>query len=504
MMNGLGMETQRRSDFEGDKPKLTSSITPPSPAAQHLELSELIGSLSHALDITEGQPKGHCVRACWIGMHVGQHLHLSEMQLRDLYYTLLLKDLGCSSNAARICELYLTDDLSFKRDFKQVGDSLPQMLKFVFTHTGLKAGLSERLRSIMNIMRNGPQIADELIQTRCTRGAAIARQLRFGEAVADGIGSLDEHWDGSGRPARLTGDEIPLYARIALLSQVVDVFHTTSDADSALREVRSRSGGWFDPQLVTIFEQVAAKPGFWEMLASPDVEARVFAMEPARGHVVLDDDYLDDIAEAFGQVVDSKSPFTSGHSARVAHYVDAIAVELGLPEARRRWLRRGALLHDVGKLGVSNSLLDKPAKLDRDEWSSMQAHAQHTEAILSRIGAFEELAQMAAAHHERLDGKGYPKGLSADAISLETRIITTADIFDAISADRPYRGAVPVAKTLEMMAEIVGTALDPSCFEALCRVVANQTEPPGKAALDRVLQAGSLAPDAREAREAQG
>ena len=444
-----------------------------SPAVEGLQLSELIGSLSHALDITEGQPRGHCVRACWIGMNIGLEIGLADAELRDLYYTLLLKDLGCSSNAARICELYMTDDLSFKRDFKVVGDSLPQMLRFVFSHTGLKAGFSDRLRGIVNIMRNGPQIADELILTRCTRGASIARQLRFSEAVAEGIGSLDEHWDGSGRPQHLLGDAIPLYARIALLAQVVDVFHVAEDAGAALREARARSGTWFDPTLVAAFRRVAAEAEFWNCLESDEVERRVFAMEPTAGSVVLDDDYLDDIAAAFGQVVDSKSPFTSGHSERVADYVDAIAADLGLPEARRRWLRRGALLHDVGKLGVSNSVLDKPAKLDREEWVSVQEHAAHTEAILSRIGAFRELAVTAAAHHERLDGAGYPRGLKADQISLETRIITTADIFDAISADRPYRGAIPVEETLEIMAATVGTAIDAECFAALKRVVAS-------------------------------
>ena len=405
-------------------------------------------------------------------MHIGREIGLAEGPLRELYYTLLLKDLGCSSNAARICELYMTDDLSFKRDFKTVGDSLPQMLRFVFSHTGLKAGLSDRLRGILNIVRNGSQIADELIQTRCTRGASIARQLRFGDAVAEGIASLDEHWDGAGRPQQLVGDRIPLHARIALLSQVVDVFFIAESSESAMREVRRRAGGWFDPALVAALERVAAAPDFWLAMTSPEIEKRVSAMEPAGGRVALDDDYLDDIAAAFGQVVDSKSPFTSGHSARVADYVDAIALELGMAPARRRWLRRGALLHDVGKLGVSNAVLDKPAKLDGDEWLSVQQHARHTEAILSRIGAFEELARIASAHHERLDGRGYPRGLTADAISLETRIITTADIFDAISADRPYRAAVPIDETLAMMADSVGTAIDPACFEALKRVVA--------------------------------
>jgi HD-GYP domain-containing protein (c-di-GMP phosphodiesterase class II) len=438
-----------------------------------LRLSELIGALSHALDITEGQPKGHCVRACWIGMHIGRHIGLAERELWELYYTLLLKDLGCSSNAARICELYLSDDLAFKRDFKTVGDSLPQMLRFVFTHTGMTVGLSERLRGIVNIMRNGPQIAQELIQTRCQRGADIARQLRFPETVAEGIHSLDEHWNGRGKPQALRAGAIPMYARIALLAQVVDVFHTADGPAAALNEARERAGQWFDPELVTAFEQVALQPAFWATLKSDHIDAAVQALEPGAFEVRLDDDYLDDIAAAFGQVVDSKSPFTSGHSERVAVYVDGIALVLGIDAPRRRWLKRGALLHDVGKLGVSNAVLDKPGKLDDAEWVAVRHHAAHTEAILSRIGAFGELARMAGAHHERLDGGGYPRGLKGDQISLETRIITTADIFDAISADRPYRSAIPVPKTLEIMAESVGTALDPLCFEALKMMLAN-------------------------------
>src|SRR5574343_223165 len=441
------------------------------PALAALKLSELISALSHALDITEGQPEGHCVRCCWIGMHVGRHIGLDDDDLWHLYYTLLLKDLGCSSNAARICELYLTDDLAFKRDFKTVGDSLPQVLGFVLGHTGLKAPLAERFRSVLTIFRDGEQIADELISTRCHRGADIARQLRFPERVAAGIFSLDEHYNGQGRPDGLVGEAIPLFSRIALLAQVIDVFHTAGGRAAALGEVRGRSGSWFDPALVAAFGAVAATDDFWATLAAPDVTVAVLALEPAAHVVELDDDYLDDIAAAFGQVVDSKSPYTSGHSARVALYTDLIAETLGLAPERLRWLKRGALLHDVGKLGVSNSFLDKPGKLDADEWAAVQAHAAYTEAILSRIDAFAELARVSAAHHERLDGKGYPRGLTAEQITVETRIITTADIFDAITAERPYRGAIPIPRTLEMMAENVGTAIDPDCFAALKQVI---------------------------------
>ena len=451
---------------------------PPRETVAGMRLAELIGALSHALDLTEGQPKGHCVRACWIGVHVGKTLGLERGPLRDLYYTLLLKDLGCSSNAARICELYLTDDLAFKRGYKTVGDGLPEVLGFVFAHTGLGAGLAARLRAIANILRNGKQITDDLIQTRCTRGAAIARRLRFGDAVAAGIASLDEHWNGSGRPEGLAGQAIPLSARIALLAQVVDVFHTLGGRDAALREARKRAGSWFDPALVRAIEHVGSDDAFWRTLASADVERAVFAMEPGAGEVVVDDDYLDDIAAAFGEVVDSKSPYTSGHSERVARIADTLAERLGIAVARRRWLKRGALLHDVGKLGVSNAILDKPGPLDDDEWACMRQHAAHTEAILGRIGAFAELSRVAGAHHERLDGTGYPRGLAGDAIALETRIITTADVFDAISADRPYRAAVPIPQTLAIMRASIGTAIDPLCFAALEQIV---DAPPARA-----------------------
>ncbi len=436
-----------------------------------LTLSELIGALSHALDITEGQAEGHCVRSCWIGMHVGRAMGLPDETLWELYYTLLLKDLGCSSNAARICELYLTDDLSFKHDFKTVNGSLPKVLKFVIGHTGLGAGLTERFKAIAHIVQHGDEIAQELIQTRCTRGADIARQLRFGDGVAAGIHSLDEHWNGGGRPERLKGEAIPVLSRIALLAQVVDVFNVSDGADAACWEVEDRCGSWFDPAVVSAFRRCAADPAFWEQLSAPSLEAAVFALEPGRFVVALDEDYLDEIAIAFGQVVDAKSPYTAGHSARVALYTEGIAAELGLDEQRRRWLRRAALLHDMGKLGVSNAVLDKPGKLDEDEWAAVKRHAQYTESILSRIDAFGELAQVAGAHHERLDGRGYPRGLQAAEISLETWIITTADIFGAITAERPYRGAVPVAKTLAIMREEVDKAIDARCLAALERIV---------------------------------
>jgi HD-GYP domain-containing protein (c-di-GMP phosphodiesterase class II) len=148
-----------------------------------------------------------------------------------------------------------------------------------------------------------------------------------------------------------------------------------------------------------------------------------------------------------------------------------IAEELKFSAGQRRKLKRAALLHDIGKLGVSNAILDKPGKLDDAEWDIMRMHSAHSEAILSRIGAFSALAPIAGAHHERLDGKGYPRGLAGDQICLETRMITTADIFDALTADRPYRAAMTITKALGIMSGMVGTQIDADCFAALHRAL---------------------------------
>jgi HD-GYP domain-containing protein (c-di-GMP phosphodiesterase class II) len=435
--------------------------------AQIIRTAELLGALSHALDLTEGQPKGHCVRACWIGTHMGKAINLSDGELSDLYYTLLLKDLGCSSNAARICQLYLADDQQFKADFKLIDGSLSQALRFVLSHTGLQSGMAERFRAVINIMRNGGEISRELIEARCQRGADIARLMGFSESVATAIQHLDEHWDGRGKPAGVLARAIPTSAQIALMAQVADVFHMSSGPAAAIREIENRSGSWFAPDLVEVFTALAEWEGLWEPLHSPQLPSHVLGLEPGGLVRNANEADLDQIAKGFALVIDSKSPFTRGHSERVALFTDLIAEEMHCTQEHRRFLRRAALLHDIGKLAISNTILDKPDKLTEEEFASIKTHPVHSTAILRGVSAFAAMADVAGHHHERLDGKGYPHGLRGEQIGIDTRIVTVADVFDALTADRPYRKAMTPANAFTIMDKEVGTAFDPVCLGAL-------------------------------------
>lgn len=432
-----------------------------------VQLAELVSALSHALDMTEGQPVGHSIRACWIGVQVGIDLGLNSAELTDLYYTILLKDIGCSTTAARVCQLYLTDDIMFKRKAKFLDHTAPQFLRYLIANAGMKQGLLDRFKLIIDTALQTGEISFELTDTRCHRGADIARQMRFSESVAQGITDLDEHWDGKGLPRKKTGTAISLNARVALMAQVTDVFFASEGAAAALAEVKRRAGTWFDPQLVDALMRIGADPAFWSSLADPALQERVVAFETIKDARPVNDDYLDDIAAAFAEVIDAKTPYTSGHSDRVALFSNMIAVELNLSDDECRHLRRAALLHDIGKLGVSNSILDKPGKLDDDEWAEIKRHPALGRAVLSRVAAFRDLAEVAGNHHERLDGKGYPVGIAGDAIDLHSRIVAVADVFDALTADRPYRKAMSPDQALAILDDMTGPALDATCVSAL-------------------------------------
>ena len=437
--------------------------------------SEVISALSRAVDLTEGQPMGHAARSCMIGMRLAADAGLDAADRSALFYALLLKDVGCSSTAARVSQLLGGDDLEFKAGLKRIDWNRPsQAVRHI---AGSTAGSPvARVRRMAAVARDGARLGDELVGLRCDRGARILQLLDFPDPTVVAMASADEHWDGHGKPAGLRGEEISLLGRIVALAQTAEVFFAMGGPQAAADVARRRSGTWFDPALVAALERIAADAAFWRLVASPGVTAHVAAFEPAERVVHADDDRLDLIAEAFARVVDAKSPFTSRHSERVAETAVGIASVLGLGPGERRDLRRAGLLHDLGKLGVPNRVLDKPGRLTPAEWELMRRHPAHTAEVLAHVECLRPIAGTAASHHERLDGSGYHRGLEAGSLPLPARILAVADVYDALAHDRPYHAAMPLERVFEILDADAGTRLDRRSIAALRELLQSGAE----------------------------
>lgn len=437
-----------------------------------LSFAEIISALSFAIDLTEGAVPGHAVRSCILGMRIAREMGLPRRQLAPLYYALLMKDAGCSNNAARMCQIVGGNDRKVKNAAKLQDWTKPHKpsfatLRMLWSEVLPGSSAMKRIGRILRIGLDQHKNNEEMIQLRCERGAAIAHKLGLTDDTADAIWALDEHWDGSGYPGHSKGEAIPLLARILGVAQHLDVFACERSTEEAMQTLKERSGTWFDPALVKVALKLDRKGKLWtDCLPTGDVDAArqlALDMQPEAENGIRPEE-IDSICEAFADVVDAKSPFTYRHSMGVAEVAREIAEALALSPDRCQLVRRAALLHDLGKLAVPNTILDKTGKLTAEEWEVVVQHPRLTREILARIKPFEEIAIIAGAHHERLDGSGYPEKLTAKDLCLEARLIAVADFYRALTEDRPYRMGMPHD---DAMAILRKQALDTDCVEAL-------------------------------------
>jgi putative nucleotidyltransferase with HDIG domain len=445
-----------------------ATLREPDATISEYRVSDVIVALSHALDLAEGQPEGHATRTCLIGMRIADELGLSAEDRSNLYYALLLKDLGSSANSSKMCYLFAADDRTLKSSLRTVDwAKLSETVKFVGRCVMPDGSPLQRVLRSAVIALEGPSGPRRLVEARCERGADIVRRLGFSEESATAILHLDEHWDGRGYPKGLKRNEISLLGRIACLAQTIDAFASTGGSAAADEVARKRRGNWFDPDVVDAFLSFAGHSNFWNRLASSDLRAEVTDVEPADFVRTAGEATLDRIARVFAEIVDAKSPWTYRHSESVARIAVEIAKVLGLsPEALTK-IHRAGLLHDIGKLGVSNLILDKPGSLTSEEYVELRRHPEFTQQILERTDAFRDIVEIAASHHERLDGRGYHRGLRSFELPVESRLLVVADICEALSARRPYRDAFPREQVHAILTRDAGTAVCPDCVEAL-------------------------------------
>ncbi len=450
-----------------DIPRVRLFILPDTPT-EGIRVSDVLAALSFALDLADGQPAGHSLRTTLIGMDLADKLGLSLQDRRDLYYALMLKDVGCSSTSARVFELFGGDDrIAQRRLLRQDWSGWLKAVRFHFAYSAPDQAWPDRLRRAIHLVRDGSKLAGALVEARSRRGEEIVRRLGFKDGVARAVGAVDERWDGTGRPQGLEGSGIPLLSRVIAVAQFIEVHATVNGPHQAGAAARQHRGRRLDPQLVDAAVHIETDLTRWCALDEASLRREVRENEPGDAALLAGPGTLDCIAAGFADVVDAKSPYTAQHSSRVCEYALAIGDRLGFSPEERNELNRAALLHDIGKLSVPNSILDKPGPLDAEEWDIVRLHPYYTQRILEHIRGFERLAIVAALHHERLDGRGYFHGLSGESIPLASQVIATADIYDALTTARPYRPALTDEIALKLMEKDRGTGLLPECLDAL-------------------------------------
>ena len=433
-----------------------------------ITFSEIISALSFAIDLTEDAVPGHALRSCLLGMRLGRALGMPPRELESLYYALLLKDVGCSSNASRLGQMARGDDKATDRRNGLRRER--NALNLIREETRGAFPLRQQFRRILHMGSRQRRSDREMILLRCERGANITRKLGLSASTCDAVFALDERWDGSGSPLHLHGRAIPLQARIVTLAEHLDALACECSPAAALVRVRERSGRWFDPEVVEAASALDHAGQLW-MQCLPaddlDVTRRLVIELDSEASDGVGAEEIDRICEAFADVVDAKSPFTYRHSVGVAQVAVAMAAALALPPDRLHMVHRAALLHDLGKLSVPNTILDKSGRLTADEWRTVVEHPRLTQQILARIEPFAELAEIAGAHHEKLDGSGYPNGLREHQLGIESRVIAVADIYRAMTEGRPYRPGLPHATAVAKLRELTPHKLDARCVEAL-------------------------------------
>lgn len=439
-------------------------------------MADLLGAFSFASSLARGAPPEHGARCCHIGMHIGRELELSSDEQTHLYYAELLKDSGCTAWTSKLAAFWLTDEIAARRAYVSLNPKNPwknpsnplKLLSWLMQYVGADAPLATRAGRMMDHLVRSPEFLREGFENACHVAARIAQRLDMPQPVQDALLHTFEQWDGKGLLYGTRGEAIPLISRIVWVSSFVEGFHRMGGREAAKQIVSERRGEALDPAVVDAFLSVAQNDQFWQDLEQEPAWDRVRSMEPEESpHRYIEENKLWDISLALADFADLHLSSTATHSRRVTETAERIAHRMAVPQPEVEAVRYAALLHDVGIVTVSSFVLSKPEDQFTDaEREQVRLHPYHSERILSRVPAFDFIAPLVAAHHERMDGQGYYRRLPGSQIPLGARIIAVADRFDELAHPSSDRAALDIEQVVSVMRQEVGRHLCPDAFRA--------------------------------------
>src|SRR4051794_35029921 len=390
---------------------------------QPVRAAELVGALSLATDLGTGQPLEHALRTAVIAVRLGELADASTAELADTYYVALLHGSGCTSNSHEATQLF-GEDIMHRAAFFLIDPADPeQVLAFYRTHVGPGRPNEVREQMIEAALSN-PTRARESFAAMCEVAQRFGRWLGLSEGVETALEYVFARWDGKGPSGGVGGEALPLPARLLHVARDYSLFLSAAGADDARTVLERRAGAAYDPRLAELavrhFDDVCAElddSRMWE---------HALECEPFR-QVRLSGDGIDAGFAAFAALTGLKSPWLREHSTGVADLAEAAAWRLGLPAETVAFLRRAALAADLGRVGVSNAIWEKPGPLGFGEWERVRMHPHFTERAFAQSHALAPIGVLAGSHHERLDGSGYHRGMPGASLDQAGRILAAAD-----------------------------------------------------------------------------
>lgn len=437
-----------------------------------VRIAELVATLSYAADLGLGQPMDHCLRQTVIAGRLADLTGATERERATTFYLGLLMNSHCHADATEQAA-WFADDIAFKGEgVETLGMNTAQLIAFFMRRVGSHGSVAERARRLASFPLTGQQLVLGFMTTHAALGAQFAERIGLDPEVSVAVSQAYEQWDGNGVPDQLAGERIGLPARLVQLAGPVEVFTRRHGLPAAVAMARRHRGTQFDPRLVTVFTHHAA-----EVVDGLDQSASwdaVLEVEPQPSRRVGGTD-LDSVLEAMADLADLKSPHLAGHSRGVANLVDEAARVSGGSAEERTTVRRAGLVHDLGRVGVSSATWDKPSRLSDTERERVRLHPYLTDRMLARVAALDDARTIAARHHERLDGSGYPRGLTAASLTPSDRLLAVADVYHAMTEPRPYRPALDGASAArQLRAEVRDGRLDGDAADAVLRAAGHR------------------------------
>jgi HD-GYP domain-containing protein (c-di-GMP phosphodiesterase class II) len=404
-----------------------------------VRIAELVATLSYAADLGLGQPMDHCLRQTVIALRMADLVGADQDEREATYYLGLLMNAYCHADATEQAR-WFGDDIAFKSDsYEILTMSNAQAIGFLLRRIGSHGSALGRVRRMTAFPLSGIKAVESFLNTHSNLGADFAAHIGLGDSVATALRQAYEQWDGKGAPNQVRGREICLPSRLVQSAGPIEVFARRHGTAAARAMAARNAGSVFDPDLIAVFDQHAS-----DVLGDLDETAgwdAVIDAEPRLWRRVSGDD-LDLVLVGMADLVDLKSPYLAGHSRGVANLAAEAVRGAGGSAADQRTIRRAGYLHDLGRLGVSNAIWDKPGHLSPTDEERVRLHPYLTETMLARITPLRASAEIAARHHERLDGSGYPHRLSGSALGPLDRLLAAADAYHAMTEPRPHRSAL--------------------------------------------------------------